>query len=108
MALQILFEETLYQKSSKETLLVELLKDKNIIPGIKVGIWTSCTAQLLLKSRSAWGRQCGDTGQNDVLGTSWLLLLSTTAEEGSSAAQTGSRAAGPAHSHKPHTKASVC
>eukprot|EP00891_Asterochloris_glomerata_P001810 jgi/Astpho2/1810/Aster-07567 len=32
----ILFEETLYQKSSKETLLVEILKEKNIIPGIKV------------------------------------------------------------------------
>ncbi len=64
VALQILFEETLYQKSSKETLLVEILKEKNIIPGIKVGTWTSCTTWLLLNSRVAKGRQCGGTGHS--------------------------------------------
>ena len=67
MVLQILFEETLYQKSSKETLLVELLKEKNIIPGIKVGIWTACTTQLLLESRFAHGQQSGSIGQRHIM-----------------------------------------
>ena len=33
---QILFEETLYQKSSDGTPFVDILKSKGVLPGIKV------------------------------------------------------------------------
>ena len=36
LLLQILFEETLYQSSSDGTAFVDILKQKGIIPGIKV------------------------------------------------------------------------